>query len=264
MRIANKSSLTGIVPSLARGLLWVALGLATPLTAAWADNAPLPIPPAPAPIAPGAMPVAMLPPGAAAPLPAAPALLPPGGAADMTKNIATLEEKATDGAKAALKNLDGTEPLTLDDLNRARQTVARIDAMIDIEKRLGELEKLREAKNGGGSSNFAGAIPASALTPFGGNKGFPKMPAFPSAQEIPVVMHVAPAKPEISRIIGADGKYEAVLKMSDGEMRSVRVGDTVSGGTVRWITASAIGLDEKGHTEIIHVKNVDIVTSAIR
>jgi type IV pilus biogenesis protein PilP len=179
----------------------------------------------------------------------------------MNKNIAALEEKATDNAKSTLKTLDGTDALTLDDLNRARQTVARIDAMIDIEKRLGELEKLRDGKNGGSSSNFANAIPASALTPM--PRAISRTPSFPTGQEMPVVMHVAPSKPEISRIVGADGKYEAVLKMSDGETRTVRIGDTLNGGTVRWITPSAVGFDEKGQTSVLHIKNVDIVSSAL-
>jgi len=70
---------------------------------------------------------------------------------------------------------------------------------------------------------------------------------------------------EISRISGTDGKYTATLRLADGDLHPAKVGDELAGGgTVRWISASAVGIEEKGETHTLHIKNVDMVYSAIR
>ncbi len=191
------------------------------------------------------------------------------GGDDIAKALSSMEDKVTDNAKALVKKLDTTEPTTISDLNSAKQTVTRIEAMIDIEKRLGELEKLRNERN---SRSFAGmmpglpaglaaAIPASALQPLPG----PLAAVSPSGSpDSPPIFHVGSGRPEISRISGTEGKYVAVLKMPDGEKKSVKAGEKFSHGTVRSITSSSVEIADKGTSYTLRIKNVDAIYSAMR
>jgi type IV pilus biogenesis protein PilP len=180
--------------------------------------------------------------------------------ADINKSLETMEEKVSENAKSVVKRLDtASNAVMLDDLNNARQTVARIEAMIDIEKHMAELDKLRGARNGGGAAALAGAIPASALVPPSGAMP-PAMPVANMAQQ--------PRRPsggsgEISRIVGTDGRYTAVIKLA-GETKAVKVGDHISGATVRSISPSSVEIEENGETHTLHIKNVDTIYSAMR
>jgi len=69
---------------------------------------------------------------------------------------------------------------------------------------------------------------------------------------------------EISRIMGSEGKYSAVLKIN-GDLKTVRPGDQLPGGaTVRYISSSSVVIDENGKTRTLHIKNVDAIYSAMR
>ncbi|MDR3450759.1 MAG: hypothetical protein P4M15_13620 [Alphaproteobacteria bacterium] len=173
-----------------------------------------------------------------------------------SKNLSTMEDRATDNANGVVKHLDSSEAVTLDDLNTARQAVARIDAMIEIEKHLAELDKLR-----GGGRSLASAIPASALTPPPAPVAQVKIPSEPPAPK-----HVTPppAQYEVSRISGSDGNYSAILK-NGAEAHIVKVGDTLaSGGVVRWISPSSVLIEQNGSTRSLHIKSADAIYSAVR
>lgn len=192
---------------------------------------------------------------------------------DIAKALSSMEDKVTDNAKSLVKKLDTTEPTTISDLNAAKQTVTRIEAMIDIEKRLGELDKLRNERNSrafGGAlalpagvpaGGLAAAIPASALQPLPG--AITAMPVSGSPDS-PPVFHVGSGRPEISRISGTEGRYVAVLKMPDGEKKAVKAGEKFSHGTVRAITSSSVEIADKGTSYTLRVKNVDAIYSAMR
>lgn len=178
------------------------------------------------------------------------------------------EDKVTDGAKSMLRKLDSMSDVTsLDDLNKARQVVARIDAMIEIEKKLGELEKVRNdrssEKSGKGAANLASAIPASALTPPPALTPA-SMPSLTSAFR-PVESKPKPVASalEVSRIVGSQGRYTATIA-ENGAPKTVGVGDKIGGSTVRSITAQAVTVDDGGSTRTLRVKNVDTIFSAMR
>ncbi len=189
---------------------------------------------------------------------------------DIAKALSAMEDKITDNAKSVVKRLDTADTTTISDLNAARQTVTRIEAMIDVEKRLGELEKLRNERNSRSlaatmpiPAGFAGAIPASALQPL--PRPGASAAAMPDSPEAAPVMHFGSGRPEIVRISGTEGKYVAVLKLPDGEKKSVKVGDKVSGrGTVRSITSSSVEVADKGTSYTLRVKNVDAIYSVMR
>ncbi len=189
---------------------------------------------------------------------------------DIAKALSSMEDKVTDSAKSVVKRLDTTEATTISDLNSARQTVTRIEAMIDIEKRLGELEKLRNERNSRAfaavmpmPSGLAGAIPASALQPLPGTVAVASS-SVSASPDSPPVIRFGSGRPEISRISGTEGRYMAVLKLPDGEKKSVKVGDKLSHGTVRSITSSSVEVADKGNSYTLRVKNVDAIYSAMR
>ncbi len=175
-----------------------------------------------------------------------------------------MEDKVVENAKSVVKHLDvASDTMTLADLNRARQTVSRIDAMIDVEKRLNELEKIRSERHGSHQA-LEGAIPASALVmpPMSVS---PSKPVVLASHEEEPVRHVETSRPEISRIYGAGGKYTAVLSFSGGDVKSVHVGDKLADGeTVRAITSSFVEIGGKETSYTLRVKNVDVVYSAER
>jgi type IV pilus biogenesis protein PilP len=258
MRIENNSSLRNLV--LTATAFFVVLGL-FPFTdvEAYAADAPLPA---------GALttPAQTAVPSAPAAPQAVLSLTDPVKAPsdEMRKSVSAMEDKTAESAKNVVKHLDAAgDATTFADLNSARQAVTRIEAMIDVEKHLAELEKLRGERSGVGSSHssvmsLSSAIPASALTPP------PQMHLSPekvSAGPEPV-LH---ARPEISRISGTDGKYTAVLKLPGGEIKSVKVGDQLSNGeVVSSISASSVGVEGKGTSYALHIKNVDAIYSAMR
>ena len=132
----------------------------------------------------------------------------------ITKNVAEMEDKVSENAKNVVKRLETpTDTTTLADLNSARQTITRIEAMIDLEKHLAELEKLRGERTGlhAVTASLAGAIPASALTPLPKRAPAPAQ-AGVGTGEVGVEEMAAPMSSgfghiDITRITGTDGRY---------------------------------------------------------
>jgi type IV pilus biogenesis protein PilP len=179
------------------------------------------------------------------------------------KHITRTEDKIIERAKEDVKKLDSVpDEATLAELNRVRQTISRIEAMIDVEKRLNELERLRNDRRGGSAmmpgvpsipAGLAEAIPASAFS-------MPQPGGSMQIEPKPLRSH----RPTIVRVVGSGGRYTAVLKTSGDDTKSVRVGDKVSDDeTVRSITPSTVEIGGKGSSYTLHVKNVDMVHSMV-
>jgi type IV pilus biogenesis protein PilP len=227
-----------------------------------------------------AMPGMSAPPVMTAPAMASPAALPATGPLDMMdvpkpaaadgkndKGFSAVQSKVPDSVKEVMKRLDNNNIVTLDDLNSARQAVARIEALIDIEKHISELEKIRSDREDGGSSksskSLASAIPASAIAPpplfptggmaGGGNSA--------SRNEANMAAMPAPAAvTDVSRIVGSNGHYSATIKTSDGQSKTYSTGDhLMSGGTIEKITSSEVVISQGTTKRVLHVKNVDVV-----
>ncbi|MDX2027612.1 MAG: hypothetical protein SFW62_03135 [Alphaproteobacteria bacterium] len=185
-----------------------------------------------------------------------------GASGKNEKGLAAAEEKVSDSVKSVVKHLNRTaDDVTLDDLNSARQAVAKLEALIDIEKRISELEKIRQEREGGGS--LAAAIPASALRP---SVAAPPMPMSSSPSATPAVAMPAPAPGvmELSRVIGSTGHYSAVIKMSDGQLETGRVGDRLSDGSViSKVTMKEVELKQgAAKRTTLRVKNVNTVVGS--
>lgn len=199
---------------------------------------------------------------------------PPGDAAAMAttaaavsdkdgkKSLSNVEDKVSDSVKSIAKRLSNTDNVTLDDLNSARQAVAKIEALIDIEKHLNELEKIRSEREGGGRSGM-GSIPASALNPYG--NAMPSLP-MPAVSAMPIsaipgsaIQPLAFSGTDVTRIVGSNGRFSAILKTGDGQTKTVEVGDHVDGATVTSITTAGVELNRNGVKRVLHVKNVRTV-----
>ncbi len=191
---------------------------------------------------------------------------PAGG---IKKSAVVAEDKVSETAKNVVKNLDsGADAMTLGDINSARQAVARIDAMIDVEKHLAELDKIRNERSGHPSSSasavLASAIPASALM-------MPKL-ALPDSSPLsaPKVVQHDKHKEDTSdidlvRVSGSDGQYSALLKMGSGKPKPFKVGDHIDDKTtVQKISPLSVVIAEDGKSRTLHIKNVDVIYSATR
>ena len=225
------------------------------------------LPPAPMLGTPG-MPVDMPKPTAALPnpsiMPAQDTTLPPPPRLEKAgKTFDAVDIKTPESVKDVVRKLSAVDNVTLEDLNSARQAVAKIDALIEIEKKITELDKLRQEHEGSGSKPLASAIPASAINAL----PTPVMPSFPSANPppnnnfannqaaMPVAMN---SSSEINRIIGAAGRYSAIIKSGD-QLKTVSVGDRLDGGTVTSISSTGVMVEQGKTSHTIHVKNIDSV-----
>jgi hypothetical protein len=220
MKIASETGKTFFLSALAFALV---LGAGTAPASA-ADNAPLPV----AEAAPPANPIV---------LPMSSANTPAG----RSKNLSTLEDQVSDSVKNVVKQLATVDSVNLDDLNTARQAVVKLEVLIDIEKHLAELDKIRSER--GGERSIAAAIPASALSApvsMAHNNSRPRFQ--PSSEEMPAAPFAAHT--EVTRVSGTDGHYEALI-----QGKFLRVGDNLSdGSTIVSITPKNVATKAKSGT----------------
>lgn|GEM_PF-3006637 len=223
------------------------------------ESVPASIAPAPAPVA------------AAAPAPAVSAskTLPSSREESLVKSVTKMSDKAMDAAKDKIKDLESMEETTLQDLTEARQTITRIDAMIDMEKKINELQKIRADRRSIGVDKARIAPPSldALLPPVAPIAGIAPAPAMPVS--FPTITPVS-SKPEVAHIQGTEGRYVAVLKFGTSKDRqSVRIGDKLpNGDVVESITSSSVVLMPAGKGKrtpyTINVKNVDVVHGSVR
>ncbi|MBI1273824.1 MAG: type IV pilus biogenesis protein PilP [Alphaproteobacteria bacterium] len=184
---------------------------------------------------------------------------------------ASPKKKAASGG--ALPNLS-TEPVhdvleklssdpesdaTIEDMNQARAALARLELMVDIEQKLSDLDEVRRKRGEGG---MGAMIPSSALgmPGNGGDMGGIGM-GMPMQQQQPVFTSY-----EVSRIVGTEGTYSAVVNVGNGRMISVRPGDQLpDGSTVRAITSGGVNITSaKGKEKTIRVNSVGLPATVMQ
>jgi hypothetical protein len=146
--------------------------------------------------------------------------------------------KVPDSVKSVIKKLNtATQDVTLEDLNSAREAVAKLDVLIDIEKRLNDLTTLRLEREEKNAASLAAALPASALglpPSKGGSQSV--VPLSPIPEPMPMISAPAPIKMappvptgpsdfDVVRISGVRGSYIAMVREADGKTKRVREGD---------------------------------------
>ncbi len=191
---------------------------------------------------------------------ALPSLSPPGSRDEDIRTPGSVD--------SIVKKLDGaTRGITLEDMNAAREALAKLDLLIDIEKRLNDLSEVRNGRKG---KNLADAIPASAL----GFKSTASPPVFPPSSPHPS-FPLQPATPlphlsmppgnadiRVERIVGASGQYAAYVKIGDSKPSLVREGDKVPEGTVVAITNRAVTFVKDQKKRTVSLRGVGTVFGA--
>jgi hypothetical protein len=167
----------------------------------------------------------------------------------------TPEIKIPDSVSDVIKHLSAKkEDITLDDLNAAREAIAKLDALIDIEKRLQDLDKIRDERNKEKEKQLVDAIPKTALAPPPSY-----MPPPPTREGPPRAMPVPMSMIDVVRIEGSNGRYGALVKDGDA-VRLVHVGDHLSDGSVVVaVTTQGVEFARDDKTHLAQVKDVQAV-----
>ena len=180
--------------------------------------------------------------------------------------IASEEDKKTpDAVKNVMKRLNNTTSnITLEDLNAAREAVARVDMLIELEKKLKDLSEVRKGRKG--ADPFEDALPASALA---SRLPTPQPISPPTFTEpiasLPPIMPATSSVGNIvvERIMGAGGRYAAMIKVNDAKAILTRPGDELSdGSTIKAISDQGVTIENNKKTKTINVRNVNNVFSS--
>jgi len=168
--------------------------------------------------------------------------------------------KMPESVKNAVKRLStATEDVTLEDLNAAREAVAKLDILIDIEKRLSDLETIRQERE---EKSMSGALPASAFAIPGTAMPVAQVPvaSMPDGTSVPMPPMGAVGEVEVTRIVGVAGRYTAMVKIGDGKPTSVRPGDKIDDGSVvQDISSRSVTLLKDKKTRTVDIKDIAVV-----
>jgi len=161
-----------------------------------------------------------------------------------------------------LKKLDkATDNVTLEDINAARDAIAKLDVLLDIEKRLTDLATIRHDRE---EKSVAAALPASALgvapSPSAAMPNYPAAGGGGATMTAPPPVMAFSSDPEVLRIVGADGRFVASIKEVDGKTLRVREGDKLmDGSVVESISSNGLTIERDKNKRTIRVKDVGTV-----
>ncbi len=165
---------------------------------------------------------------------------------DAEEDAENADKKIPGQVTEIVKKLQGAKvDLSLEDMNQARGALARLDLLLELEQKMGDLDKARAKRTA--AENMADEV--SALLP----RGVTRMPTRMSsaapdmAQPVVTPVVVKPQPPPgnytVQRINGVGGNYTAQLRDMNDEKTTVRVGDKLPDGTaVTAITPGTVSL----------------------
>ncbi len=170
------------------------------------------------------------------------------------KSNLTTSPKEPQIVRDAVKALQKTDPINLDDMIRAQDAINRLDLLLDIEKRQVELKKLRDEKKKPARRQLGigKGIPASVLKlpPVRANSSAPIMPR-PRVTKRPPPP--ASGKYVVRRIMGANGSYKALIE-SDKRTLNVGPGEKLPDGSrVKSITLTSVSIVKKGKRKVLTI-----------
>lgn len=174
----------------------------------------------------------------------------------------TASIKVPKSVNDVLKKLDkATDNVTLEDINAARDAIAKLDVLLDIEKRLTDLASIRHDRE---EKSVAAALPASALgmapTPSAAIPNYPAPGGAGAMMAAPPPVMAFSSDPEVLRIVGADGRFVASIKEVDGKTLRVREGDKLmDGSVVESISRNGLTIERDKNKRTIRVKDVGTV-----
>lgn len=173
--------------------------------------------------------------------------------AESSKGEGLKSPKVPDSVVSVINKLNTTSTnTTLDDLNTAREAVAKLDVLIDIEKRLNDLAKLRKARAESRES-MVSPIPASSLLP----SGVDRVQASSSSRRVEAAPVMSSSSMKVDRIYGANGRYQALIDVGSGKSVPVKEGDKISDGSVvQSISKNGVVLVKDKKTRTIKVNDM--------
>lgn len=160
--------------------------------------------------------------------------------------------------------------VSLEDMARAQDALARLDLLLDIERKINEIEKTREDRKNIGKSmsrdgGSMGRVPASALNlPLTGNSG--GMNSRPTSVYRPTTVTTTPSTPavapapareayKVDQISGSNGRYRAVLVDGGGKKSTVSEGEKLGAYTVSKISATGVTLADGKDRKVLTVES---------
>lgn len=177
--------------------------------------------------------------------------------------VSTDPNKVPDSVKDVLDKMDKvSEDVTLDDLNTAREAIAKLDVLIDIEKRLTDLAGIRKEREEKTMAAVAGALPTTAYAPPPAIGGSPSDYGLPSSSYAGSIgappVNMGPGNMDVLKIIGAEGRYVAYVKDGeDGKEKAIRKGDKMEDGSVvSAISRSGVTMAKGKKTKTFQVKDI--------
>ena len=198
--------------------------------------------------------------------------VPPLGMPVMDAAMASKNNAIPSSVNEVVNDLKTSEKnVSLDDMARAQDAIARLDLLLEIEKRINDIEKARDDRKNigrGSRSSMAGlgglgGIPASAL-------GLPSLPsAAPGTASVRVTdapssnggsMRATPAVASgsdytVEQITAVNGNYRAVVQGSGSDRQTVSQGDKVGRYTVQKISASGVVLAQGSDRKTLTVES---------
>lgn len=175
---------------------------------------------------------------------------------------AAAEDTATKELVDRLKSPDAN--VSLEDLSRANETLARLDLLLQIEDKLGQLESKRRGREAGIDMN-ALAMPASSL----GVRAPGPVPNLPAVapgmaqnvmarpsdtllpEGLPAPVAAGSSAITVQRVFGTNGNY-AALVLASGDPKLIHVGDKLPDGSkVAAISLSGVQVKGSGGTKTL-------------
>ena len=138
--------------------------------------------------------------------------------------------------------------ISVGDMTSAQDTVARLDLLLQIEKKLGDIDKARQDRAGAsmmmppGMENLPLSGGDSAMTSSSGNSAMMSQMKRMSANN----------DFSVARIAGRQGKFTATLSTPDGKQITVRPGDTFGDNMkVSSISSAGVQVSSKSGTKTL-------------
>jgi len=246
-----------------------------------APTAIVPPPPVVGPVNGGApivdaAPTEVLPTDASAPVPTAPAAPAAAGVKIAAPGaLPAAEEKPGDIPKSVTEIVDdlrkSEKDVSLEDVARAQDALTRLDLLLDIQKRINDIQKERnngeEDKQKASRASMAGMgmppgafnfpMPAAAL---GNNDvGMPSgmAPTATPTHPMNIASAMEPSSSSdmtVDQITGVNGRYRAVIDVS-GSKKTVEQGDKVGRYSVQKISATGVTLANGNDRKVLAVEN---------
>lgn len=174
--------------------------------------------------------------------------------------------------KDVVTGLQGAKIVSLEDVTKAQDSLARLQLLLEIEEKLLQIEKVRnDRKKEASGGGIAGMIPAATLQ----MAPPPVVDQMPASSSRGAVKRYRPSDDEVDdpemkaykvdQITGVEGRYQALMSSEDGKVIPVRAGDKLPDGTmVRSVTLQGVMVKHGRKTELLSVQTSSRLITGVR